>query len=75
MMLDPRCVLVWLLKGAWAIGEKRGRKGRKKEKQEKKNGKRLKTWENEYNEIKWNDGSKIEFEKNYTKLKNVVEKN
>ena len=29
----------------------------------------------QWNRIQWNDGSKIEFEKIYTKVKNIVEKN
>ena len=34
----------------------------------------LKKWIH-WSRLKWNDGSKIEFEKTYTKVKNMVEKN
>ena len=68
-MIDPRCVLVWVLKVAWEIRGKKGGEGEKKEI----------VWEFEnwihWSRLKWNDGSNIEFEKTYTKVKNIVEKN
>ena len=66
IMVDPSCVLVLLLKGTWYSREKR----------KEKNGKRLKTWKKwmQWNRIKWNDGSKVEFEKNYKKIKYTAEK-
>ena len=47
--------------------------------EEKKRGKKgnlLGIWKKwiQWSRLKWDDGSKIEFEKNYTKVKNIVEK-
>ena len=64
-MLDPRCVLVWVLKVVWQIREKKGG-GRKL-------FENLKRWIH-WSRLKWDDGSKIEFEKNYKKVKNMVGK-
>ena len=63
MMLDLRGVLVWVLKVVWEMREKKG------------GGKEI-IWELEkhWSTQKWHDGSKIEFEKNYTRVKNIVEK-
>ena len=67
-MLDPTCVLVWVLKVVWQIREKKwwGTKKRKA-------FENLKKWIH-WSRLKWNDGSKIEFEKIYTEVKNAVEK-
>ena len=68
-MLDPRCVLVWVLKVVWQIREKKGSEEEKREI----------VWEfekmNTLKWLKWDDGDKIEFEKIYTKVENIVEKN
>ena len=63
-MLDSRCVLVWLFKGAGCIREKRGKM---------KMFESLRKWI-QWNRIKWNDGTKIEFEK-FTKSKKYSRKN
>ena len=50
-MVDPRCVLVWVLKGAWSSREKRGKK---KEKEI--------VWKFEWihwSRLNWNDASRI----------------
>ena len=66
-MLGPRCVLVWVLKVVWQIGER------------KRGGRKKKSFENlkkciHRSRLKWDDGDKIEFEKIYTKVKNIIEK-
>lgn len=73
-MLDPRWVLVWVLKGAWPIREE---KSKSKEKQNKAQTKEnISNWRKWiwWNRITWNDGSRIELKKCYKGVKNVVEK-